>query len=611
MRLNMKEKKLRTIIALSINLVILPLLIGMSFFQYYIAQKAIKQRYEELRAQTERSVFDAYRIVNKSYQVIAKIFDERLESAFRIFIDEYKKAKTIDQLDLELVKNKIGNDFDLYIIDERNVIVKTTYPTDLGLDFNTYSEMVAKLQAIRMSSVYVGDILVHETRSGKLRKFGYMASPDHKYVLELGLVSNLVSSLIDEYNPYSLLTTLKTINPGLMEIEVYKAEGTYEFYPEREVEPDVVKKVQQVYRDHKPIIEIDPKTMTITKYLYQYIENPDNPTQVRRIIKLVYSFKDEKNTLKAISISLTVVLFLVAIMVVLTSFQVAKLVSKPIEKASHSLRQLADGHYNIPRSTILPVYEMNLVLHDIQKLADALTKMRNQAEEASKIKAQFLSSVTHELRTPLNAIINFSILTSLDPCVAANPETTSMLLKIEQSGRHLLKLIDDILDFEKGCTGTMKFNLEAVNLEAMVPGIVASLPEMIGDKQVEIRTNIQNWIPPVIADRKALRRVFLDIIRNAAKFTNQGYISIDISNYNERELLVTITDTGIGMTEEEVKKVFDEFYTVDSGLDKVQHGLGLGLSICKQIIKALDGDIWIESKLNEGTSIFFTLKKAK
>lgn len=122
----MKEKKLRTIIALSINLVILPLLIGMSFFQYYIAQKAIKQRYEELRAQTERSVFNAYRIVNKSYQVIAKIFDERLESAFRIFIDEYKKAKTIDQLDLELVKNKIGNDFDLYIIDERNVIVKTT-----------------------------------------------------------------------------------------------------------------------------------------------------------------------------------------------------------------------------------------------------------------------------------------------------------------------------------------------------------------------------------------------------------------------------------------------------------------------------------------------------
>ena len=232
-------------------------------------------------------------------------------------------------------------------------------------------------------------------------------------------------------------------------------------------------------------------------------------------------------------------------------------------------------------------------------------KAEQKAEAGAKAKSEFLAIMSHEIRTPMNAIIGLNRLalkTSLDS------KQENYLQKIDRSANSLLGIINDILDFSKMEVGKLKLETSPFDLLNVLNNAVTMVELTIEEKNLYIKYDYKNKIPRhYIGDSLRLSQVFINLISNAVKFTHEGGIVISIEKVSANRLLFAITDTGIGLTQEEQKQLFNSFEQADGSTTRKYGGTGLGLSISKQIIKLMDGDIWIKSEKAKGTTFFFEI----
>ena len=231
--------------------------------------------------------------------------------------------------------------------------------------------------------------------------------------------------------------------------------------------------------------------------------------------------------------------------------------------------------------------------------------------EADRLKSQFLANMSHELRTPLNSIIGFSrvILKGID-----GPVTELMqqdLTAIYNSGQHLLGLINDILDSAKIEAGKMELAFDEVNIADLIHSVLTTMSGLVKDKPIEMRQFIEPDTPTVRADTIRIRQVMINLLSNAAKFTEEGSITVNVSPYKmedgKRQVRISVTDTGPGISPEDQEKLFQAFSQVDASPTRKSGGTGLGLSICKQLINMHGGEIWVESREGRGSTFHFTL----
>ncbi|HRJ76340.1 MAG TPA: ATP-binding protein, partial [Anaerolineales bacterium] len=233
-----------------------------------------------------------------------------------------------------------------------------------------------------------------------------------------------------------------------------------------------------------------------------------------------------------------------------------------------------------------------------------------EMREIDRLKSQFLANMSHELRTPLNSIIGFSrvILKGID-----GPLTELMqqdLTAIYNSGQHLLGLINDILDLAKIEAGKMELAFDEVNITDLSASVLSTMSGLIKDKPIQMKRNIEPDLPPVKADAIRVRQVMINLLSNAAKFTEEGEITVDISLYKNNgrnEVKVSVNDTGAGISKAVQEKLFQPFSQVDASPTRKTGGTGLGLSICKQLINMHGGEIWVESEEGKGSKFHFTL----
>jgi signal transduction histidine kinase/CheY-like chemotaxis protein len=235
-----------------------------------------------------------------------------------------------------------------------------------------------------------------------------------------------------------------------------------------------------------------------------------------------------------------------------------------------------------------------------------------EMRKADQLKSQFLANMSHELRTPLNSIIGFSrvILKGIDGPITDVQEQD--LNAIYNSGQHLLSLINDILDLSKIEAGKMELAFEDnVNIADVIQSVLPTTVGLVKDKPVEIVHEIDPDLPTVRADAMKVRQVLLNLLSNAAKFTEQGSIQIKAeccSNaMGKSEVLVRVRDTGPGIAKEDQSKLFLPFSQVDASPARKTGGSGLGLSICRRLIEMHGGQIWVESELGMGSTFLFTL----
>ncbi len=246
----------------------------------------------------------------------------------------------------------------------------------------------------------------------------------------------------------------------------------------------------------------------------------------------------------------------------------------------------------------------------LQRSNVALVAARKEAEEANRFKAEFVTNVSHELRTPLNLIVGFS------EVMLSSPESYNDILlpgpyrsdlnAIHHSAQHLLALADDILDLARIEVGKFSLTCE----ETTLAGLIVETTEMVHDyitaKGLELQTRVEANLPPVWIDRLRIREVLLNLLVNAARFTESGWIRVEALQQPE-EVVVRVTDTGQGISKEDLLKIFEEFHSIEQPTNIFQPGTGLGLPISKKFVELHGGQMKVESTPLQGSTFSFTL----
>jgi signal transduction histidine kinase len=240
------------------------------------------------------------------------------------------------------------------------------------------------------------------------------------------------------------------------------------------------------------------------------------------------------------------------------------------------------------------------------RLFNEIDEKSRQLVTESKHKSQFLANMSHELRTPLNAIIGYTELV-IDGVYGAAPDRMRHVLeRVQINGRHLLALINDVLDLSKIEAGQLTLSLADYSLEDVVHGVVSAVEPLAAEKRLAFTTDMPARLPTGHGDERRITQVLLNLVGNAIKFTDAGGIVVRASASNG-SFTVAVSDTGPGIGAADQAKIFGEFQQADSSSTRKKGGTGLGLSIAKRIIEMHEGRIWVESSPGRGSTFFFTL----
>jgi len=291
----------------------------------------------------------------------------------------------------------------------------------------------------------------------------------------------------------------------------------------------------------------------------------------------------------------------------------------PVRAAHDFLSEVAEGRFG--GTIVVPnrddfgalAEHMNRMSGELRRLddeqrvaAEELRRLNDRLSQASRAKSEFLANMSHELRTPLNAILGFTEL-MLDELYGEVPPTLrEPLTDIQTNGRHLLRLINDVLDLSKIEAGRLELGGGQYSVQEIVDVVHTSLRSLALEKGLAFTATVPPDIPPAQGDGRRLTQCLMNLAGNALKFTRHGRVDIDVRLDGE-SLVYRVSDTGIGIPKDEVENVFAEFRQVDAAITREYGGTGLGLSITKRLVEMHGGRIWVESELGKGSSFFFTV----
>ena len=323
----------------------------------------------------------------------------------------------------------------------------------------------------------------------------------------------------------------------------------------------------------------------------------------------------------------TVEWLLVAIVLALVlGFLGAAWITRPVDELNRAASRIAQGDFVTPLKVReqFAAKELRALAHTFNQMAHRLSGAYQTLEEkvsqrtselqaanqelarANKLKSEFLANVSHELRTPLSAIIGFSqiLLDGIDGPV--NEDQHQDILQVNKSGQSLLALINQILDLSKIEAGKMELSVERVELPALITSILESISPLAQEKGLRIETRFAPGLPAVEGDAARLKQVLINLLSNAVKFTERGHVEV-IAQPSGRMVRITVKDTGIGISAESQRVIFDEFVQGDGSSTRKHGGTGLGLSIVRKLVEMHGGAITVSSEPGRGSIFTFTV----
>lgn len=237
---------------------------------------------------------------------------------------------------------------------------------------------------------------------------------------------------------------------------------------------------------------------------------------------------------------------------------------------------------------------------------ELLQRQAIELEAASSAKSQFLANMSHEFRTPLNAILGYTSMMLQGVSGPIAPPINRQLTRVDSNAKHLLTIINDILDIARIEAGKMPLNVARFGLNDLVQEVLAEVDPLIQRSKLSVRSEVARKLPSVKSDRAKVKQILMNLISNALKFTPSGSVTVSAQhNKRKEEIWISVADTGIGIADKDQETVFQDFRQVDNSPTRQYGGTGLGLAICRRLATVLDGDIRLASRIGQGST--FTL----
>ncbi len=344
--------------------------------------------------------------------------------------------------------------------------------------------------------------------------------------------------------------------------------------------------------------------------------------------------------------TIIIAVFLIPIAILLIYLMVNRLVRQPVESLAEKAKRFGEGDMSVSVDVktedeigILgktfnymvesvssfsnkleeEIKRKTSLLNERTRLLSLLDRANKELRELDKLKSTFLANMSHELRTPMNAIIGYTDLLMDGVDGPINEDQEKSLRKVANNARHLLQLINDVLDISKIEAGKMKLSPKEIDLKWLVESALHTFEPQMKLKGLTLTIDITEGLPLIYGDEDRIREVFINLLSNAVKFTNQGGITISAKlsergvKFGEPPLFmeICVEDTGIGIKEEDLGKIFDKFVQADLTTIRQYEGTGLGLSIARGLVSLHKGMIWVTSKIGEGSKFCFTLPLKK
>jgi PAS domain S-box-containing protein len=245
---------------------------------------------------------------------------------------------------------------------------------------------------------------------------------------------------------------------------------------------------------------------------------------------------------------------------------------------------------------------------DIAQQNELLRRQAIELEQASQLKSQFLANMSHEFRTPLNAMLGYTSMLLQGVAGPLDVAAKRQLGRIESNGRHLLAIINEILDISRIEAGRMPLQVSTFRIPELIAEVKSELEPIIIRSRLAITLDLAKDLKSVASDRQKVKQILLNLLSNALKFTHQGGVTISACrNRAERTVVLTVTDTGIGIARADQDKIFEDFRQLDNSPTRAYGGTGLGLSICRRLAQMLEGRITVQSTVGKGSSFTLTL----
>lgn len=356
------------------------------------------------------------------------------------------------------------------------------------------------------------------------------------------------------------------------------------------------------------LIDNDSSVPNAVAYIPVLTTANTSPVVIMLLLELqeIHSFQ---NSTLLNTVIVFAILTLIALVVIY--FTLYQIIVRPIGNLTAIAQGMTGGQY-ARRAPADGQDEVGQLANAFNEMAGAIEQReislrgaREQAENANRIKSQFLANMSHELRTPLNAILNFTAFVADGVMGPVNQEQSDALSQSISSGKHLLSLINDILDLTKIEAGLMDLFIQPVDMNEVLGSIVSVGKGLVKDKPVDLIHEIQPNLPTTYGDKRRLRQVFLNVVSNAVKFTVKGNVTIN-AKFEDGNFLIIVKDTGVGIPKEDHNLVFDSFKQAKHDLPETT-GTGLGMPISRYFVESHNGKIWFESALGQGTTFHVML----
>ncbi|MBF0226554.1 MAG: response regulator [Desulfobacterales bacterium] len=415
--------------------------------------------------------------------------------------------------------------------------------------------------------------------------------------------------------------------------------------------PDLTgKKFDITYKNSQEIFITNQNIMDGLIVLY-IVTTMENITKGTEIVSLLASSTSErasetrnmsndiKNHTWVMSQMILIISLFVMMLSVISVIFISRMFSRSIGNLTRTSMKIASGNLNIrPSVEKRAATEIKLLAEHLddmrEKLKDQIENLdknvaqktieliqinlelkqaKEKAESLTQAKSEFLANMSHEIRTPMNAVIG---LIDLSLKTELSPKQLDYMHKIRTSSRNLLGIINDILDFSKIEAGKLSIEHIHFNLSDVVENLSDMFSIKALEKKLELIVSIANDVPDgLIGDPLRLGQILINLVGNAIKFTNEGYIQIKVTNENEIDELIKlkfmVKDTGVGLSQEQIKKLFSSFTQADTSTTRKYGGTGLGLAISKSLVLMMNGEIWVDIDDAKGSSFYFTAEFEK